>query len=187
MQLDHGRAGLGGGRDLRRLGIDEQRHPDAGLGQQADGVGHGGQRAGHFQAALGGQLGAFFGHQADVAGLDGTGDLQHFGRDRALQVHARAQQRAQRVDILVLDVAAVLAQVQRDQVGPGVLRPQGGGDRVRINRVTLLAQRGHVIDIYTKFYHCVLVVSCQPPPRALYSSTRLINAANPVCTRKSGH
>ena len=56
------RAGLGGGRDLRRLGIDEQRHrmPDSASRPTASVTA---ASAGHFQAALGGQLGAFFGHR----------------------------------------------------------------------------------------------------------------------------
>ncbi|KAG1290794.1 hypothetical protein G6F63_017000 [Rhizopus arrhizus] len=69
----------------------------------------------------------------------------------------------------------VFAQMQRDQVGAGILRAQRGGHRVRIRRMALLPQRGNVIDIYTKFYHCAVVVtlvgsfvgSSQPPPTAL--------------------
>ncbi|MOA62148.1 hypothetical protein D3C78_1874790 [compost metagenome] len=65
--------------------------------------------------------------------------------------------------------------MQRDQVGAGVLRAQRGGHRVRVHRMALLPQGGNVIDIYTKFYHCVVVdtlvgsfvVSSQPPPKAL--------------------
>ncbi|KAG1431403.1 hypothetical protein G6F57_022927 [Rhizopus arrhizus] len=44
-------------------------------------------------------------------------------------------------------------QMQRDQVGAGIIRAQRGGHRVRIRRMALLPQRGNVIDIYTKFYH----------------------------------
>ncbi len=167
MQLDDRRAGAGSGFDLRGIGVDEQRHADAGLGQQADRVRHRRQGAGHFQPALGGQLGAFFRHQADVIGLDRAGDLQHFRRHRAFQVHAGAQPRPDGVDVGVLNVAAVFAQMQRDQVGAGVLGAQRRRDRVGIGRVALLPQGRDVIDVYTKFYHCTFVVSSQPPPSAL--------------------
>ena len=44
-------------------------------------------------------------------------------------------------------MAPVFAQMQRDQVGAGVLRAQRGGNRIRIGRVALLPQRGNVIDV----------------------------------------
>lgn len=69
MQLDDGRAGAGSGFDLCGIGVDEQRHADAGLGQQADRVRHRRQGAGHFQPALGSQLGAFSGTGQTSLGL----------------------------------------------------------------------------------------------------------------------
>ncbi|CFN39912.1 Uncharacterised protein [Bordetella pertussis] len=70
-------------------------------------------------------------------------------RDRALEVHAGAQQGADGVDVGVLDVAAVFAQMQRDQVGAGVLGAQRRLHRVGISRVALLPQRGHMVDVDT--------------------------------------
>src|SRR5690606_14705599 len=99
---------------------------------------------------------------------------------------------------------------QGDEVGPGILCAQRGLNRIRIGRMTLLAQGCHVIDIDTKFHHqtpeagaapagaagatgaAVASLACwawgtvsryQPPPSALYSSTRFINASMPVCRK----
>ena len=64
-----------------------------------------------------------------------------------LQVHARLQQRPQRVHVAILDVPAVLAQMQRDVVGAGLLGQQRRMHRVGIRRAARLAHRGDVIDV----------------------------------------
>ena len=53
--------------------------------------------------------------------MHGLGDGQHLVDHCQLEVHARLQQAAQREHVLILDVAAVLAQVQRDTVGTRLL------------------------------------------------------------------
>ena len=64
-----------------------------------------------------------------------------------LEIHACLDQRPQRVHVAVLDVAAVLAQVQRDVVGARLLGQQRGMDRIGIARAARLPQRRHVIDV----------------------------------------
>ncbi|MNI59707.1 hypothetical protein D3C73_1148830 [compost metagenome] len=175
MQFDHRGAGLGRRGNLHRVGVDEQGHANARFDQQAHGFRNGVHGARHFQAPFGGELSALFGHQANVLRFDGAGNFKHFRRDRAFQVHPCAQLRTNRVHVRVLDMAPVFTQMQRDEVGAGVFRAQRGGHRVRVHRMALLPQGGNVIDIYTKFYHCVVVdtlvgsfvVSSQPPPKAL--------------------
>ncbi|KAG0924783.1 hypothetical protein G6F32_013783 [Rhizopus arrhizus] len=68
-------------------------------------------------------------------------DLEHFGGDRAFQVHARAQEWTDGIHIRVLDMTPVFAQMQRDQVGAGILRAQRGGHRVRIRLLSLSSRR----------------------------------------------
>jgi len=44
-------------------------------------------------------------------------------------------------------MAAIFAQMQGNQIGPGLLGAQRRGNRVRIRGVPLLPQGGNVIDI----------------------------------------
>ena len=89
----------------------------------------------------------FSGTRQQSAGRTLGGDRQHLVGDGHLQIHAGLQQRPQRAHVLVLDVAAVLAQVQRDAVGAGALGEQRRMHRIGIARAARLAQRGHVIDV----------------------------------------
>src|SRR5690606_9166555 len=93
VQFDDRRANLRRGLDLGDIRVDEQRHPDTGIVQARHRVAHGALRAPHIEAAFGGELGALFGHQADILRTHGAGDLQHFVGDRAFEVHAGAQYR----------------------------------------------------------------------------------------------
>ena len=59
-------------------------------------------------------------------------NFQHrIGRGH-FKVHARLQRGAHAAHIVILDVAAVLAQMQRDAVGAGLLRDQRGVQRIGI-------------------------------------------------------
>ena len=58
-----------------------------------------------------------------------------------------ASSAAQQLHVALLDVAAILAQMQRDVVGAGLLGEQRRLHRLGIARVALLAQRRHVIDV----------------------------------------
>src|SRR5690606_30772325 len=215
--------------DLGGVRIDEQGYADAGLLQLPHRRPDLFQMAQNVQTAFGGQLGPMLGHQADIVRLDAAGDVQHLRGDGAFQIHAGAQNRPHIEDIGVLDVAPVFAQMQGDQVRPGVFCPQGGLDGIGISGETLLAQRCNVVDIDAQFYHsptasvnpgmvyeggpaCRRLGPCryrstqgvlspvypcdvaaagagavlatvsafQPPPSALYSSTRFSSEARPV-------
>jgi len=55
---------------------------------------------------------------------------------------------AQHAQVAVLDVAAVLAQVDDDAVGAAEQRERRGGDRVGLQAEPRLPHRGDVIDIH---------------------------------------
>ena len=114
------------------------------------------------QAALGRQLGAPLGHQAAIGRAHAAGDLDHLRGGRHLQIHARAEQLAQQPHVALLDVAAILAQVQRDAVGAGLLGHQRRLHRLRIARAALLAQRRDVIDVDAQ-----VDCGCHQPLRSL--------------------
>ena len=145
-----GSAGALGSRDLRLVGVYEERHPDAGLCQLHTARAQGLPSADDVQTTLGRQLGTAFRHQATIMGANGAGELDHFGRDRHLEIHASPEQLAQQAHVALLDVATVLAQVQRDVVGTGLFGHERGLHRLGILGMTLLPQCCHVVDIDTQ-------------------------------------
>ena len=99
------------------------------------------------QAALGGELLAPLRDQAAVGGTHPAGDGDHCRGRRQLQVHARLQGVAEQLDVALLDVPAVLPQVQGDAVGPGLLGHQGGLNRLRVTGTAGLANGRDVVDV----------------------------------------
>ncbi len=60
---------------------------------------------------------------------------------------------AQPAHVLVLDVAAILAQMHGDAVGAAQMRLDGGPHRIRLVRAARLAQRRDVIDVDAELDH----------------------------------
>ena len=89
----------------------------------------------------------FSGTRQQSCGRTPTAMSEHLVGEAHLEIHARLQQRPQRVHVAILDVAAVFAQMQRDVVGARLLGQQRGVHRVRIRRAARLAHRGDVIDV----------------------------------------
>ena len=109
--------------------------------------------ADHIQPALGGQFLALFRHQAHVLRTNTQRDLHHLVGHRHFQIHARLQRLAQDFHVRVLDVAAILAQVQGDRVRPGGFRHQRRLHRAGIKRAARLAQGGDVVDVDAELNH----------------------------------
>jgi len=74
--------------------------------------------AGDVETALGGQLLAALGDQGDQVRLHLVGDLHHLLRRRHLQIQQRLAGLAQQLEVAVLDVPAVLAEMDGDLTGP---------------------------------------------------------------------
>ncbi|MNT22269.1 hypothetical protein D3C72_1576480 [compost metagenome] len=149
MQLDDTGTGIERGLDLLAVRIDEDRHPAAGGRQLAGEVAHLVKVADHVEAALGGHFFALFRHQAHVFRLHAQRVGQHLVGQRHFQVHARLDHAAHGVDIVVLDMAAVFTQMQRDQVGTAGFGHQRRFDRAGETGTARLAQRRHMIDVHT--------------------------------------
>ncbi|KPM82876.1 hypothetical protein AOR10_24590, partial [Vibrio alginolyticus] len=64
-----------------------------------------------------------------------------------LEVHAGVEHLGQQAHIALLDMPAVLAQVDGDAIGAGLLREQRRLDRVRVAGTASLTQGGDVVDI----------------------------------------
>jgi len=75
------------------------------------------------------------------------GDAQHFLRRRHFQVQRHVERRHQHRDILVADMAAILAQMRGDAVGAGLHRQQRGLDRIGMFAAPRVADRRHMVDI----------------------------------------
>ena len=132
MQLDHLARRRGRGGDLRRVGLDEQRHPDAGAPSASATQGRDAVvLAGDVEAALGGHLLAPLRHQAGgvrpvrsaMASISSVTAISKFSGLPRRRVSRPA------FDVGVGDVTAILAQVGGDAVGAGRdgnLRRAGG-------------------------------------------------------------
>src|SRR5262249_2765678 len=148
----------GGAKELRRFNladvrIDEQRHLNPGgaqsLHRPADDLLVGDD----IQPALGGQLLPAFGNQSGLVGLDPAGDF-HNGIDRGqLQVQTVGHDLPQQVNVTVLDVPPVLAQVDSDAVGATEQGQDGGGGGVGFLGAAGLADGGDVVDVYPESDH----------------------------------
>ena len=94
-----------------------------------------------------------FGHQHRHLGLDAARDGDHLVGRRHLEVELDVRELAQAADVLVLDVAAVLAQVHRDAVRAAQVRLDRGPDRVGLVGAPRLAHGRDVVDVDAEFDH----------------------------------
>ena len=154
VQLDDGRADGPGRLDLRGFRADEQGDLDAGRGERGHGRRDALALAGDLEAALGRDLLARLGDEADGGGPELPGEIRHSRRAGHLEVEAHAGQAGDRQDIVLLDVAPVLAEVDRDPVGAPGQGLAGEGERARFGvrgsvrpAVAGLAERRRVVDV----------------------------------------
>ena len=150
VQFDVGRAGGDGGFDLGGFGVDEKRSGDAGGFEGGDEFAEFLFAAGDAEAAFGGEFLAFFGHEADHVGPKFQGDAAHFVGGGHFQVQAGFHGLSQEADIAVLDMAAVLAQMDDDGARAGQFGHGGGGHGVGAGGEACLADGGHMIDVDRK-------------------------------------
>ncbi len=134
--------------DLVRIGVEEERDRDAGRAELD-------RRAPRplepvaleVEPALGGHLAGALGDQRHLVGLDAHRDRDHLAVARHLQVELAAHALAQPLEVALLDVAAVHAQVRGDARGAGALRDRRRLDRVGVAHAADLAQGGDVVDV----------------------------------------
>ena len=122
----------------------------------------------HVEAALGRDLLPALGHEHRHLGTEPARDVDHRGRGRHLEVELDVRELAQAPHVLVLDVAAVLAQVHRDAVRAAQVRLDRRPHRVRLVGAPRLADRRDVVDVDAQLDHSVFSSS-----RAIRSRTTL--------------
>ena len=147
VNFDHRRAGLGGGLDLLLIGCDEQRHADAG------GLQFGDDR--HEMIVLTHDIESAFGRHLLPPLRDNAGsmrarfqrDVDHLARRRHLEIQRLGELRLEPRDVVVADMAAVLAQVRRDAVGAGLDRKQRSLHGIGMASAARVADGRDVIDV----------------------------------------
>jgi hypothetical protein len=147
MQFHHRRAERGGGAQLRRVGIDEQRDADAGRTQGGDRRAQRVELAGGIQPALGRDFLPAFGDQAGGVRAGGAGDADHFLGRRHFQVDRCLQGGHRALQVVVADVPPVLAQMHGDAVRAGRERHARGVHRIGMRPAARVAHGGDVVDV----------------------------------------
>ena len=102
---------------------------------------------GGVQPALGGDLLASLRHQADSMRLKLQRDRRHLLGRRHFEVDRRGDRPLQPGDVVVADVAPVLAQVDGDAVAAGLQRQHGGPHSIGMRPAARVSDGCDVIDI----------------------------------------
>ena len=119
MELDVGGLEFGGGFELAFIWGDEEGDVRAIGGEGADGGAQGVELAGGIEAAFGGEFLAALGYEANFVRVDFEGDFDDVGVVRHFEVHAGGEGFPEGIDVVILNMAAVFAEVDGDAVGAG--------------------------------------------------------------------
>jgi hypothetical protein len=114
MKFDDGSLEGGGSIDLAWVGIEKETRDNLGLGEFFDDGTKSLNLVGSVEAALGGDFGSVFGDEAYFGGLEAEGELQHRRGSSHFEVELFAAFAAESENVIVLDVATVLAEVDGD-------------------------------------------------------------------------
>ena len=153
VEFNGGDAEIKRGVDLGGVGIDEHADFDAGRVQGFDAGLHARQVAEDVEPAFGRHFLAFFRDERALLRPEGDGDRGDLVRGAHFQVELHLDGVLQDADVTVLDVTAILPQVDGDDVGPGQLGERSGPDGVRLDRPSGLPDRGDVVDVDAESWH----------------------------------
>ena len=129
------------------VGIEEEAHRDAGIDQPPAPGGKRLRIPAQVEPALRRELGSSLGHERGAVGMRGERNPDHLVGERHLQIQHAAVEGANPRQVVVLNVAAILTQVDRDPRGPRLEREDGRADGIGLVAAAGLAQRGHVVDV----------------------------------------
>jgi hypothetical protein len=111
-----------------------------------------------------------FRHQHRHLRLDATGDGNHFLGRRQFQVELDLRQFAELLDVGVLNVSSIFAQVDGDPVGTAEMRFDRRPHRIGFVGAARLSDRRHMVDIDAQFDHSscsslkiLRLARCLPP------------------------
>jgi len=99
------------------------------------------------EASLGGDLLTTLGHQRDLMRPKTLGNAEHLVRAGHLEIQHCLHRCGETLDVVVLNVTAVFAQMCGDPVGARRLAERSPGNRVRARAAARLSHGGDVIDV----------------------------------------
>ena len=102
------------------------------------------------EATLGGAFRPLFGHQTDRVRHGFERNSKHLVGRRHFEIERFVDLRLQARDVVVADMAPVLAQVRGDAVGPGLDRQMRGAQRIGMPPAAGVTDGSDVIDIHAK-------------------------------------
>ena len=150
----------GGSIDLAVVGVEEKADKNIGL---IEFLNHGAKRVDFgdgVEASFGGYFGTVFGDEANFSGLEAEGEVEHGGGGGHFEVELLAAFLAEAKDVVVLDMSAILSEVNGDRVRTGAEAEQGCGNGVGFRHdtrdgdaVPRLTKGGEVIDVDAKTNH----------------------------------
>lgn len=153
-----------GGRDLTGVRIDKEADENAGLAEFLNDGAEGLFLPGSVQSAFGRDLSPVFRNQADLGRLQAESELEHGGGSGHFEVEAIPKLPPDAEHVLVLDVAAILSQMDGQRVGAGGKADPGRQEGIRFRRrgggmvsVTGLPQRGDMVNIHAQTDHRVRI------------------------------
>ena len=106
-----------------------------------------------------------------ISGFSAQAIADHLVGGRHLEVELDVRELAQPPHVLVLDVAAVLAQVHGDAVGAAQVRLDRRPDRVGLVGAPRLADRGDVVDVDAELDHAASSSLCRSRTMARVESS----------------
>ncbi len=100
------------------------------------------------QSSFCGYFHASFGYQSHLLRAQSFSQGEHLVQRGALQVEDGANGCGESLDIVVLHVASVFAQMGGNAIGAGRFTEECGVDRIGFGTAPGLSQRGHVVDVH---------------------------------------
>ena len=153
MELDGVRAKHGGFLDRLVVRFDEKADENAAVLESGNFWFQVPRVACDIQTPFGRAFFTFLGDKSDRVGHHLLRDADHLLSRGHLKIERDLDGLFQRMDITVLDVTAILAQVTRDIVRAAKLAKDSGLDRVRIRLAASLTDRRDVIDVDAQADH----------------------------------
>jgi len=147
MQLDRAGAGVGRRAYHALVRVDEEAGADAGSAQARDTTGKPFHVLRYVQSALGRDFLPTFGNEAHLVRRQPLGDREHLVRERHLEVEHRANRFRESIDVVVLDVAPIFAQMRGDAVRAGVLTDARRSHGIGLGTASCLPHGRDMVDV----------------------------------------